>query len=151
MHEASTDVPQKDLYYVAVKLLLRDGEKLLITHDIFGDWDLPGGRIRKDEFSSSLESVIERKVREELGDQVSYVLGQPVVFFRVERHEHNLGGQIVRIFAVGYEAQYTGGEIALGEHHDQMEWVDVATCKPEEYFTGGWLVGVSEYLAKVRP
>ncbi len=31
----------KDLYFVAVKLLLRDGDKLLITHDIFGVWDLP--------------------------------------------------------------------------------------------------------------
>ncbi len=30
---------QKDLYYVAVKLLLLDGQKLLITKDIFGDWE----------------------------------------------------------------------------------------------------------------
>ena len=58
---------EKDLYFVAVKLFLRDGSKLLITHDIFGDWDLPGGRIRKDEFNKPLESVIERKANEELG------------------------------------------------------------------------------------
>ncbi|HSH31916.1 MAG TPA: hypothetical protein VK963_04595 [Candidatus Saccharimonadales bacterium] len=34
----------KDLYYVAVKLFLLDDGKLLITYDIFGPWDLPGGQ-----------------------------------------------------------------------------------------------------------
>lgn len=150
MSEALHNIPEKDLYYVAVKLLLRDGQKLLITHDIYGDWDLPGGRIRKDEFNSPLESVIERKTNEELGGNISYELGQAEVFFRVERQEHNLNGQTVRIFGVGYEAAYKGGEIVLGEHHDQMEWVDVSTFRPEDYFTGGWLVGVNEYIAKLR-
>jgi ADP-ribose pyrophosphatase YjhB (NUDIX family) len=150
MSETLHNISEKDLYYVAVKLLLRDGQKLLITHDIYGDWDLPGGRIRKDEFNSTLESVIERKINEELGGEFSYVLGQPAVFFRVERQEHNLNVQTVRIFGVGYEAQYTAGEITLGEHHDQTEWVDVPTFKPEDYFTGGWLTGVNEYLSKVR-
>jgi 8-oxo-dGTP pyrophosphatase MutT (NUDIX family) len=141
---------QRDLYFVAVKLLLRDGDKLLITHDIFGDWDLPGGRIRKDEFEASLESVIERKMSEELGVEVKYKLGNPVVFFRVEREEHDLNGKKVRIFAVGYEAQYLSGEIKLGDHHDKMEWVDVSNFKPDAYFTSGWLIGVKEYLSIVN-
>ncbi len=139
---------EKDLYFVAVKLFLRDGDKLLITHDIFGLWDLPGGRIKKDEFDKPLEKVIERKVQEELGNSLKYELGEPKIFFRVERAEHGLGGQIVRIFAVGYDAKYTSGEIKLGEHHDKMEWVDLKSFKPENYFTGGWLTGVKEYLGK---
>lgn len=139
---------ERDLYFVAVKLLLRDANKLLITHDIFGDWDLPGGRIRKNEFGTSLESVIERKINEELGTKVRYKLGKPVVFFRVEREEHDLNGQKVRIFAVGYEARYLSGEINLGDHHDKMEWVDVSSFKPEEYFNDGWLSGLQEYLEK---
>lgn len=137
---------ERDLYFVAVKLLMRDGNKLLITHDIFGDWDLPGGRIRKDEFDKPLETVIERKIYEELGDSVQYTVGKPVVFFRVERKEHNLDNQLVRIFSVGYEAQFKGGKIKLGEHHNKMEWVDVYSFKPEQYFTGGWLEGVQDYL-----
>lgn len=136
----------KDLYFVAVKVLLRDKNKLLITHDIFGDWDIPGGRIKKDEFDTPLEAIIARKLREELGGAVEYQLGEPKVFFRVERAEHGLEGQMVRIFAVGYEAVYKGGEIELGAHHDRMEWVDIKTFKPENYFTGGWLKGVQEYL-----
>jgi len=145
------DEKARDLYFVAVKLLLRDGSKLLITHDIFGSWDLPGGRIRKEEFDKPLESVIERKINEELGSEVHYELGLPQVFFRVERVERQtegFDGKLVRIFAIGYDAIYKGGKIELGEHHDQMEWVDVKTFKPEDYFTGGWLTGIQEYLSK---
>jgi len=141
------NTPGKDSYFVAVKILLRDNNKLLITHDIFGDWDLPGGRILKDEFNKPLESVIERKVREELGADIKYQIGQPKVFFRVERQEHDLEGQTVRIFGVGYEAQYLGGTINLGQHHDQMEWVDLSTFSPDQYFTGGWLEGVKDYIS----
>lgn len=138
----------KDLYFVAVKLLLRDGDKLLITHDIFGSWDLPGGRLKPDEFDKPLEAVIERKVREELGLAVQYELGDPKVFFRVEREEEGMNGQKVRIFAVGYEAKYKGGEVMLGKNHDQHEWVVVRSFEPEQYFKGGWLTGVQEYLAE---
>lgn len=146
---SEADSRNKDLYHVAVKLFLRDGNKLLITHDIFGAWDLPGGRIKKDEFDKPLESVIKRKMDEELGGEVKYELGEPKVFFRVERLEHNTQ-EMVRIFAIGYEAAYSGGDLRLGEHHDQMDWVDVNIFKPEEYFTGGWLTGVQEYLEKLN-
>src|SRR5665213_2737723 len=139
MADNSSDSMGKDLYFVAVKLLLIHHGRMLITHDIYGSWDLPGGRIRKDEFSKPLESVIERKISEELGPTVKYELGQPEVFFRVQRNEHDLGGQIVRIFAVGYNARFIQGDIKLGDHHDQMEWVDLGSFKPENYFTGGWL------------
>lgn len=138
----------KDLYFVAVKMLIRDEDKLLITHDIFGAWDLPGGRIKKDEFKSSLPSVIERKIREELGNDFRYSIAEPTVFFRVEREEHGLDNKKVRIFAIGYEALYKGGEVQLGAHHDKYEWVDIKTLKPEDYFVDGWLEGVQEYIAK---
>jgi len=52
---------------------------------------------------------------------------------------------MVRIFAVGYEAQYLGGEIKLGEHHDKYEWVDLRTFSPDDYFEGGWLTGIKDY------
>lgn len=142
------DEYDKDLYFVAVKLLIRDGDKLLITHDIFGAWDIPGGRIRKDEFKASLPSVIKRKMTEELGDDFKYSAGEPIVFFRVQRKEHGLNNQDVRIFAIGYEARYEGGEIQLGDHHDKYEWVDVRTFKPEAYFVDGWLEGIQEYIAR---
>lgn len=137
----------KDSYFVAVKLLLRDGEKLLITHDIWDAWDLVGGRLRPEDFETSLPEVIGRKVKEELGPQAQYALGKPVVFFRHQRAETGLNNQLVRIFAVGYEAKYLGGKITLGEHHDKMLWVNINTFTPSKYFTGGWLKGVEEYIS----
>jgi 8-oxo-dGTP pyrophosphatase MutT (NUDIX family) len=141
-------IEPRDLYFVAVKILLRDGDKLLITHDIFGQWDIPGGRIQKHEFKSPLEDVLQRKILEEIGD-VQYELGEPRVFFRVERFEHS-SQSMVRIFAVGYEAQYKGGDVKLGEHHDTYEWVDVRTFDPGDYFENGWLTGIKEYQSKLK-
>jgi 8-oxo-dGTP pyrophosphatase MutT (NUDIX family) len=143
------DSKSKDLYFVAVKLFIRDGDKLLVIHDIFGSWDLPGGRIKKDEFNTPLKAVIERKIYEELGGDIKVEVGESNgIFFRVERNEAGLDGQLVRIFAVGYDAKYLSGEVEIGKHMEKYEWVDVKTFKPEDYFKGGWLTGVQEYLAK---
>jgi 8-oxo-dGTP pyrophosphatase MutT (NUDIX family) len=139
------EINGKDVYFVAVKLLLRDGDKLLITHDIFNAWDIPGGRIKKDEFEKPLESVIERKIKEELGSELTYNLGQPKVFFRVQRIERGIDIP-VRIFAVGYEAEYVGGEIKLGEHHDEYRWVNIHDFKPSTLFDDGWAQGLEEYI-----
>ncbi len=138
----------KDTYFVAVKVFLENDGKLLILEDGFGDWDLPGGRIKKDEFNVSLEQVVKRKMSEELGDDVKYTLREPVVHMRHERVESSPSNPIVRIFAVGYSATYEEGDIQLSSHHKQMLWMDLDTFKPEEYFTGGWLKGVKEYLLK---
>jgi len=138
---------EKDLYNIALKVLLRDGDKLLITHDIFKHWDLPGGRILPEEFESDFAEVIQRKMREELGEEVQYEIGEPKVFFRVERTE--VDGRKARIFAIGYEAKCLGGEIKLGDHHDEMEWVEAKTFPADRYFAGGWLKGIKEYQNKL--
>ena len=137
----------KELYYVAVKVFLEKDEQLFIFKDKFGDWDLPGGRIRKDEFAVPLEQVIRRKISEELGDTVEYTLGKPIVCMRHERVESEPGNPTIRIFSIGYEARYVGGDVHLSELHTEMKWVPIDNSRPEEYFTGGWLKGVQEYLS----
>ncbi len=138
---------QKDTYFVAVKVFLEKDGKLLILKDNFGDWDLPGGRIKKDEFEAPLDQIIKRKMSEELGDDITYKIGKPVVFMRHERVEASAGNPTVRIFAIGYEAQLESGEIGTSERHQEVLWVDPKTFEPEKYFKGGWLKGVQEYLA----
>jgi ADP-ribose pyrophosphatase YjhB (NUDIX family) len=141
------NIINKDLYFVAVKLFIEKDGKLFIFKDKYGDWDLPGGRIRINEFETPLEKIIERKMREELGEEISYIIGKPIVFMRHQRNEVDLDGQEVRIFAVGFEATLNSGEIKISDMHTKMEWVDIKTFKPEDYFTGGWLNGVEDYLA----
>lgn len=138
---------EKDTYNIALKVLFRDGEKLLITHDIFNEWDLPGGRILPEEFNTDFLEIIKRKMGEELGADVKYEIGEPKAFFRVERVETD--GRKARIFAIGYEAEYQGGEITLGDHHDKIEWVDAKTFPADQYFTGGWLKGIQDYQKKL--
>jgi 8-oxo-dGTP pyrophosphatase MutT (NUDIX family) len=136
----------KDEYLVAVKLLLRDGGKLLITHDTFGQWDLPGGRIRKDQFATPLEEVLAGKIAEELGSDLKYQLGGIKTTFRVEREEAGRAGEKVRIFGLGYEAKYLGGEITLGEFHDKFEWIDLALVNLDDYKTeSGWVHLLEDY------
>ncbi|MBI3305303.1 HDIG domain-containing protein [Candidatus Parcubacteria bacterium] len=139
----------KDLYFVAVKMFLRRKNTLLIIKDVFGDWDLPGGRIRTNEFATPLNKIIERKAREELGLTIRYTLGQAIVFMRHERRERSLH-KPVRIFAIGFAAHWTKGEVRLSSTHSEFLWVPLSSLRPQQYFTGGWLKGVEEYLRLTR-
>lgn len=138
----------KDLYFVAVKIFLVDKRgRLFIFKDRFNCWDLPGGRIKQNEFKKSLERIVARKIIEEMGAKVKYKLGQPIVFMRHERNEILPKGkkQKVRIFAIGYEAKYLRGEVKLGKNHLEYKFVELKKFRPGKYFKGGWLKGVKEY------
>jgi ADP-ribose pyrophosphatase YjhB (NUDIX family) len=140
----------KDTYFVAVKVFLLDSEgNFLIIKDRFGDWDMPGGRLREQDFNVPLELVVERKMKEEIGGNVKYKLGGPVVFMRHERDEilSSEHREKRRIFAVGYTAQYESGEVMLGKNHNEYEWVLIKTFKPKTRFTGGWLQGIRDFQA----
>ncbi len=142
---------KKDLYFVAVKIFLVDASgRLLVLRDIYDDgWDIPGGRLREIDFDVPLEDVAKRKIREELGNEVRYELGEQTVLMRHERLEGASGEKRKeRIFAVGYRAEYLGGTIALGEIFKDYEWVDLGNFSPEKYFVGGWLQGVKEFQMK---
>lgn len=151
VEQAGKNSRQKDNYLVAVKLLLRDGDKLLVTHDIYGQWDIPGGRIRKDQFNTPMEQILHDKIFEELGNEIKYELGEVKATFRVEREEVGRGGEVVRIFGVGYEAKYLGGHIELGDVHDKYEWIDLTSVNLEDYKTkSGWVHLLDEYVESVR-
>ncbi len=143
--------PSKDIYFVAVKVFLRNiNGQLFIFKDRFGDWDLPGGRLLSSEFKTPLSKVVVRKIKEELGSAVKGELEDSgyKVLMRHERNEILSNGKKTkkRIFAIGYEALYRKGEIKLGKNHLESKWVDIKTFNPKEYFTGGWLQGVEEFI-----
>lgn len=136
----------KDKYYVAVKVFFVKKDKLLILKDSFGDWDLPGGRLKMDEFETPLEEVISRKMIEELGVMFKFKVKAPVVFLRHERTEAVTGSPTVRIFAVGYLGEILNEKIQLSKRHTEFRWVPIMEFHPEEYFIGGWLKGVREFV-----
>lgn len=137
----------KDFYYIAVKVFLEHKGNLFIFKDKFGDWDIPGGRLLRNEFSIPLEKVISRKIKEELGNSIKYRLGKPLIFMRHERQEPNpFNFPKVRIFAIDYRADYISGKIQLSSGHTEYKWVSIKNFNPEKYFKGGWLKGIKEYL-----
>ncbi|MDD5165520.1 MAG: hypothetical protein PHG25_03240 [Candidatus Pacebacteria bacterium] len=140
-------IQDKDTYFVAVKVFLEKEGKFLVMKDNFGDWDLPGGRIKKDEFEAPLEGIIARKMSQEVGQEIKYEVGKPIVFLRHERVEVSPGNPTVRIFAIGYSAIWKSGDVKLSERHTEMLWADPKTFNPQNYFKGGWLKGVQEYIA----
>lgn len=149
--QAAENSWMKDEYLVAVKLLLRDGDRLLITHDIYGQWDVPGGRIRKDQFKMPLEDILKTKVAEELGSSITYEITGIKATFRVEREEVGREGEVVRIFGIGYEANLTSGEVELGEYHDKFEWINIKTADLSEYASpSGWVEQLADYQMSVN-
>ena len=125
---------EKDLYFIAVKLFLEREGKILIIKDKYGDWDLPGGRVRKSEFGTELEKVLIRKLSEELGNEIKYTIGKPIVFMRHERQEFDLNKKLVRIFAIGYDGIFKEEKIQLSPLHTEMKWVSVQELQTRRLF-----------------
>ena len=137
---------EKDKYYVAVKVFFVKKDKLLILKDSFGGWDLPGGRLKTDEFEKPLAEIISRKMIEELGVMFKFKVKAPVVFLRHERVEAVAGNPTVRIFAIGYLGETLNEKIQLSKRHTEFRWIPIMDIHPEEYFIGGWLKGVRDFV-----
>src|SRR3989338_7277881 len=120
----ASHLDQKEQYFVAVKVFLERNGKFFACKDKYGSWDLPGGRIKKDEFNISLEDVIRRKMKEELGEEIEYKIGKPIVLMRHERVEDAPGNPTIRIFSVGYEATLLHGEPKTSDLFIESMWAD---------------------------
>lgn len=136
---------EKGSFPVAVKALIHRDNELLILHDVFGDWDLPGGRLLSQEFGQDIKQVITRKISEELGNQIDYKIGNLCTYFQVERIEHDTGN-LSQIFGLGFTTEYLDGDINLGPHHDKFVWVNLTDFRPSDYFKHGWEIGLEKFL-----
>ncbi len=138
---------QKALFFVAVKLFLADKNRLLILKDKFGQWDLPGGRIKTNEFSKPFTTVLKRKITEELGSKVKFKLTQaPEIFIRHMRKEKVGSSKEAKIFALGFKAKLLKGKILLSPAHTTHLWANKKDILSGKFLTGGWLKGAIDYF-----
>jgi 8-oxo-dGTP pyrophosphatase MutT (NUDIX family) len=108
------------IYQVALKILLRKGNKVLLLKTDDGKyWDLPGGRIDTVENKTPLKKILAREIREELGQGVRYELGRPLFQYRRRFKERN-----IYIFQTVYAAAYLGGNIKISPEHTSYAWID---------------------------
>lgn len=116
------------MYHVAMKILLKRGDYFLLLTEAGGErYDLPGGRIDDVEHDVPLEKILDREVREELGEMLKYKLGNPLFQFR--RHFENKN---FHVFITVYEADYLSGEIILSSEHSKYQWMHKKEFQFEE-------------------
>jgi len=117
-----------EIFYVSLKILLRKENKILVLIDAVDDcYDFPGGRIDNVEADVPLEKILDREVKEELGPDLKYKLGKPIIQYRSHNEERN-----IFVFVTVYEAFYISGEPKLSSEHTSYEWVDPRSWKPEK-------------------
>jgi 8-oxo-dGTP pyrophosphatase MutT (NUDIX family) len=146
----STD---RDFYQVSLKLILKNtaGEILLMKaqdKDTYaGFYDLPGGRINVNEFTVPLPDIVQREVREEIGD-VKYELNpKPVA---VARHlipaSISVHKRDVHVLYLLYEGLYVSGDIAVSRERTGFIWADPHKIELEKFLKSGNLEGIKMYL-----
>ena len=117
-------------FHVGLKAFIAKGEKLLILQDQEGFWELPGGRIEKNEIFDGLEKPLRREVVEELGSDFQYEVGD--IFYTWIRKPDPLqspsdavaySGKDLCIFLVGVLCTYKSGEPKLSPEHQNFKWI----------------------------
>jgi 8-oxo-dGTP pyrophosphatase MutT (NUDIX family) len=134
-------------YWVAFKLLLEKDGKFLFLIPAGGRrvLDLPGGRADSDEGEVPLKKILEREVREELGDNIKYSVAGPI--FQYRRH---LIEKKIYILITVYKAEYISGQIELSSEHNEHQWIDPKEYKfkEEEFYIREEQEAFKEYFKK---
>lgn len=144
---------KQDFYHVSLKLLLKNSEghililKVPDDYTMTGFYDVPGGRIDIDEFTTAFEDILRREVKEEIGDVEVHINLNPVAVSRgiiPKSRKHD--GRDIHIFYVFFEADYKGGDIVISDEHTDHRWIDLNEADLKQYFTAGILEGIEGYL-----
>lgn len=144
------DLVKNANFQVALKIVLKNrqgeilGLKMPDTSVMGGYYDLPGGRIKENEIKVNFRKVIEREIKEELGNLVKYRLREvPVAISRYlpypNRHY---------MFWIFFEADYIGGDIKISPEHTEYRWLNLNKKNLKKYFTIGALDGMNNYFLK---
>jgi len=146
-------MPNRDFYQVSLKVILKnkEGEALILNGHPKGScayfYDLPGGRIDKDEFTVPLTEITRREVIEEIGNVEMTIDPKPVAlgrhFVPASMASENTD---LRILCVFFEAAFIGGDIVVSKEHDGFRWVNLAEIELEKFFVSGILEGIRMYL-----
>ncbi len=142
----------KDKYQVSLKVFLRDADGRLLlpfgsARGSYADYyDLPGGRIEDDEFAAPFLDILQREVKEELGDISVAIDPQPVLLSR-DAIGPNKDTRVIYIF---FEGKYLGGKITISNEHEGMVWKYPAEVDIEKNIKPIHRDAFRTYLAKFK-
>ncbi len=104
------------LFNVGVKAIIVKGDKVLIVQNTKGFWEVPGGRIDKNE---SIEEALHRELREELPNIKAIVLHEVVDARRLHKDIKDDVSLVLVFYKV--EADFDG-EPDLSHEHTAYKW-----------------------------
>lgn len=146
---------ENDFYQISLKAIIKNkkGEVLVLGGlaggSFEGFYDLPGGRIDKNEFTVPLAEIMSREIKEEVGD-IKFSLNEtPVAVGRHLLKAHiSYESEDTHVLYLFFEAQYLEGEIKTSDEHTGFKWLNLEGVELEKYFKSGILEGIMIYLAK---
>ena len=139
-------------FHVSLKLVFKDkDERILIlkmpeNSSMAGFYDLPGGRIKKEEKESPFLEIIKREIHEELGNKIIYKIFETPVAIGRHTYISKLTNKKQYIFWVLFEGRLDGGKIILSNEHEDYDWVNLNKKNYKKYFIKGPLEGMTNYL-----
>lgn len=110
--------------------------KSLYSHPRFaGKYDLPGGRINKNEINSNnFHALIVRETREEVGDNVKFKLrSNPVSLSQYHLTSRRHPGRDGALYIL-FEARYLNGKITISDEHLGYKWIKLNKNNIKKYF-----------------
>ncbi len=126
-------------FHVGLKVLLvNDQNEFLLLKAVSKDntwhdtWDLPGGRINRDELETDFHQIIDREIKEEVGD-IKYSLRADPVALAKCAYDDATSNQLFVLF----EAKYRGGKIEISHEHSAYEWKKITPDVVKENFHQG--------------
>ncbi|MFA6322120.1 MAG: NUDIX domain-containing protein [Candidatus Buchananbacteria bacterium] len=147
-------MPKKDFYQVSLKIILKNSQdEILILNghpqgSFAGFYDLPGGRIDKEEFTLPFEQIIKREIAEEIGEIKLIIGSKPVAMGRHLISANKTGAsQDIHILYLFFEAQFISGQINISQEHDGFVWQRLSEKDLDQFFVSGILEGMKMYLS----
>jgi len=146
-------MPKRDLYQISLKTILKnDIDEVLILNghprgSFAGYYDLPGGRIDVEEFTVPFSNIIERELKEEVGDLKVIIQPKPVALGR-----HLIPASMtyektdLHLLYIFLEVKLIAGDFHISDEHDGFKWVNLHESQPAKLFKSGILEGINMYL-----
>ncbi|MFH1253661.1 MAG: NUDIX domain-containing protein [Candidatus Uhrbacteria bacterium] len=146
---------EKDFYQVSLKAIIKnDQDEILLlaensNSNSAGFYDLPGGRIAVDEFTTSFIDILKREITEEIGNVKIDFSPQPVA---VGRHfipaAISKTGFDIHVLYLFFEAKFVGGKVVISDEHTGFKWVDFSKEEPNKFLKSGNLEGIEMYFSE---
>lgn len=146
---------EKDLYQISLKAIIKNNKgeilflKAIPEGSYAGCYDLPGGRINTDEFTTPYLDILKREIAEEIGSVKLTIHAKPVALGR-----HCVPASLSRkrkeihVLYLFFEAKYISGKITISSEHTNFKWIDISKEKPKKFLISGILEGIQMYISK---